>query len=248
VPVKVTPPVPSARAEVHLWQGSNARCGPDDTRVLSPAERERAARLPNPVAARCYVTAHAALRRILGGHLGTAPERVRIGRGPCPLCGLTRHGPPVLAEPGCDLTFSLARSGAEWLLGIGRGHAVGVDLERVRRTDVDAVCRAALSDAERKALLNCGHRPGGCPECFFRCWTRKEAVVKAWGAGVSADLRQVEVSAHRPGPVLVGHGTGCGARRWWRVRDLPVGSGRHAALAVPADVPVRPVVWRYWPG
>ena len=68
---------------------------------------------------------------------------------------------------------------------------------------------------------------------FFRCWTRKEAYIKAKGEGLSLPLHEFDVSigpnepqallATRPDPLEAGH---------WILRDVPVPAGYAAALAV----------------
>jgi 4'-phosphopantetheinyl transferase len=72
---------------------------------------------------------------------------------------------------------------------------------------------------------------------FFRCWTRKEAYIKAKGDGLSLPLHQFDVSivesdqdallATRPDPTE--------AERW-TIRDIPMVTGYAAALALAETV------------
>ncbi|MFF3505750.1 4'-phosphopantetheinyl transferase family protein [Streptomyces sp. NPDC003247] len=233
--------------EIHLWEGATetdtaGAAPPPGGSVLSADERERLRRLRHPVAAARYAAAHTAVRAVLARYLGTEPGKVALGRAACPQCGDPRHGRPVVLHH--ELTFSLSRSGPSWLLALSTGHPVGVDLERERPVDLDAMARSALSPAERAGLARADDRRR---EWLFRCWTRKEAVVKASGAGVGAPLRRVETHPAAAGSVLVPHPVGGGGREWWRVRSLAVGPGRHAAVAVPASAPVGRVLLRRWP-
>jgi 4'-phosphopantetheinyl transferase len=52
---------------------------------------------------------------------------------------------------------------------------------------------------------------------FFRCWTRKEAYIKAIGSGLSHPLDQFDVTVEIPG---------------WSILDLDVEAGYAGALAV----------------
>jgi 4'-phosphopantetheinyl transferase len=83
--------------------------------------------------------------------------------------------------------------------------------------------------------------PDGQLDAFFRCWTRKEAYLKACGEGLSRDLKSFDVSlipgepacllATRPDPVE--------AMRWCLV-SLDPGPAAVAAVAIevlpPADL------------
>jgi 4'-phosphopantetheinyl transferase len=70
-------------------------------------------------------------------------------------------------------------------------------------------------------------------QAFFRCWTRKEAYIKATGDGLSLPLHQFDVST------LPGHSDALIATRpdeseaaTWSLREVPAGDGYVAALCV----------------
>jgi 4'-phosphopantetheinyl transferase len=107
-----------------------------------------------------------------------------------------------------------------------------VDVERVRQdSDHEAIARRFFSEDEQRQLaaLAPPERPAG----FFRCWTRKEAYIKAQGAGLSLPLRQFDVSlkpgeanallATRPDPTEAEH---------WSLQEVPAGEGYVGALCV----------------
>ncbi|MFT9821197.1 4'-phosphopantetheinyl transferase superfamily protein, partial [Lysinibacillus sp. NPDC056185] len=74
--------------------------------------------------------------------------------------------------------------------------------------------------------------PGAGSAYFYRAWTRKEAVVKALGVGLAADLTTIGVTPGVPGPVQV-RAAVCRGRpgTLWQVRDVPVPGRAFAALA-----------------
>lgn len=232
------------RDAVHIWRGrATDALAPGGTDPLSEEERHKVRRLPDPAAVR-YAAAHAALRRVLSHYLAVPPGEVVLGRRPCPRCAHPRHGRPRIEWPHTDLDFNLSRSGPHWLLAVVAGHRVGVDLEGDRSLDVDGASELVMSARE---LAHVCSRPdeSARTRAFFRCWTRKEAVVKAIGVGIVTDLRAVDVQPRQDGPVLVDH-TEPNNSGTWLVQDLPMADGLFAALAHEAGAAAGPVeIHRY---
>ncbi|MEV6049434.1 4'-phosphopantetheinyl transferase superfamily protein [Streptomyces sp. NPDC052107] len=226
---------------VHIWRGRAPDVlGPGDTEPLSDEESGKAGRLPAAAALR-YAAAHTAVRRVLSGYLGVPPRDVVFGRRPCPRCAHPGHGRPRIDWPPTDLEFSLSRSGPHWLLAVVAGRRVGVDLEGGRPLDVDGASRFAMSAAELAHVLSAPDDRART-HAFFRCWTRKEAVVKAIGVGIVTDLSSIDTQPAEDGPALVTHAEGSGPGTWL-VQDLPVPDGVFAALARETG-PAGPVVVR----
>jgi 4'-phosphopantetheinyl transferase len=215
---------------VHLWQG-RARDEPDpgELALLSEEERAIAARRPAPVGT-WYAHAHAEVRRILAGYCNADPRELRMGRWPCPRCPDPAHGRPRLLFPRTGLDFNLSRSGPYWLLAVAAERPVGVDLETARA--LDDIWNTSLVVMSRAELRHLASLPddGTRTAAFYRAWTRKEAVAKASGVGVVADLSTIDVRPHLAGPVAVRHVEPRGPDLWL-VRDLPIGPDRYAALA-----------------
>ena len=155
---------------------------------LSAEERERAARYRVEPARVAFVAVRVALRRVLGERLGVPAADV-------PLV-LDRYGRPGV--PGAQLSFNVSHSGAIGLIALADGQRrLGVDVEQVRAgTDVNGLAGRFFHPAETAAI-------GDRRDAFFRCWTRKEAVVKALGRGLSHPLDSfaVDVDADGPRPV-----------------------------------------------
>lgn len=220
---------PFADGAAELWLGTaGPRLDPADLAILSASERNRV-HLLRDQAALSYASAHAGARRILAGHLGTHPADIRFGRTLCPDCADPAHGPPSVTWPTTRLTFNLSRCDGYWLLGIGEGRPVGVDLEANPRVDPDLTAPLAFT-ARELAHLRSSPDPLTRREVFLRCWTRKEAVVKAVGIGLAADLTRIEVHPGTPGPVLVRYGLPPGPDHWL-LQEPDFGTGVYAAIA-----------------
>ena len=112
------------------------------------------------------------------------------------------------------------------------GAKLGVDVEKIGRDfDVEGIARRFFSAHEQEQLaeLPAAERD----EAFFRCWTRKEAYIKATGDGLSLPLSQFDVSL-QPGSsdALVATRPDGAEAGNWLLREVPAGAGYVAALCV----------------
>jgi 4'-phosphopantetheinyl transferase len=168
--------------ELHVWAvpltGDPEQLGAH----LSKAENQRLSRFHFADHRRRYQIGHGALRAILAGYLGCGPADVEFASGP--------RGKPYLAGPGPH--FNLSHSGKLALIGIAN-FELGLDLEKVRRLDsLTEIARKHFSASEFAAL---DALQGDARElAFYRCWTRKEAYIKAVGEGLSMPLDIFDVS------------------------------------------------------
>jgi len=186
-----SPQAPSLEGgDVHVWSVELDRGDGAVTPLLAclaPDERERAARFYFESDRRRFTVARATLRAILGRYLAREPETLAFAYGP--------HGKPTLAA-GCGdgaLRFNLSHSHGVALIGITRQRDIGVDVERIRCIpDLEALAERCFAAGETAALrrLTTAQRA----EAFFRCWTRKEAYLKALGDGLARPLDAFEVS------------------------------------------------------
>lgn len=153
------------------------------SRLLTPEEQERAARFRFRRDRDRYVAGRAQVRRVLGEVTGTPPTDLRLVSGAL--------GKPEL--PGSGLFFNLAHAEGLALLAVTGAGRVGVDVEWMRPiSDRDLVAEHFFAAAEVAALQRTA--PELRDVTFLRCWTRKEAYVKAVGDGLSLPLRDFAVS------------------------------------------------------
>lgn len=168
---------------------------------LSDAERARAARLRDPVHRLRYERAHIALRGLLGAQGGVAPGSLRFELGAA--------GKPALAPPAQG-HFNLSHSADLALVAICPAAEIGVDLEVLHAVpDAAALAARVCSAPERAAWSALAATPEG-DTAFLRCWTRKEACLKAVGTGLGVAPDRVE--------------TGCGGEPRRLVVPCPEGA------------------------
>ncbi len=137
--------------------------------------------------------ARVGLRLLLGSYLGIDPRAVKI------LQSAFGRPEPAPAHDPHDLCFNLSHTAGLAVYALGRGRAIGIDVEALdRRAPSAGVIERALNDreAERVQRTDESERTAA----FLRYWTVKEAYAKALGLGLALDLRQVGVDgpADRP--------------------------------------------------
>lgn len=195
-------------------------------RGLSEPERLRADRFHFDRDRHCFLLGRSAVRALVGAALDVPPDEVPFVEGP--------HGKPELA-PGTGLHFNVSHSGDRVLIGLAL-EPLGVDIERVRETtDLEGISRRFFSEREVQVLFRLP--PEQRPDAFFRCWTRKEAFIKALGDGLSHPLDAFEVTLAPDEPArLLETRRDPEAARSWELRALPAPPGYHAALCARAPI------------
>lgn len=230
----LTVPTPGVLPEAgvcHLWSAPTAGAASDQT-LLTPGEREAAARFRLDSAKDAFVASRAAQRRVLGRYLGCAAEAVTIARD-CRHCGKD-HGRPYVA--GAPVDFSVSHSAGWLLVAVVADGLVGVDLERVSDARaVDELANRVLGPAEQEQFLMAprGDRPGW----FIWAWARKEAALKLTGHGIVVPLADLNVT----GPIasVSPRPSGWPAEPIY-LRDVPATPDLRAALAT--TTPLRTVL------
>jgi 4'-phosphopantetheinyl transferase len=173
-------PLIIAPGEVHVWRAVLDGWPPSRitelAQTLSTDEQARAARLVRPDDRSRFTVARAILRDILSRYVGVLPGELVFSQ--------AKQGKPHLIQPSVPLQFNVSHSAERLLIAISDGPAVGVDIERLRALpDLMELAARFFSVREHSALLSLeGWERIGA---FFNAWTRKEAVMKARGDGLT---------------------------------------------------------------
>lgn len=229
---------------IDVWRASLGVSAEEEAalgRFLSEDERERARQIQVVEKRREFIVARGILRDILGRYLRQDPSTLKIGRG--------SKGKPFLlrGEATPDLRFNLSHSRELSLYAVSLAHNVGIDVEQVRSEWAgDDVARRFFSEKEIQSLsrLPVERRLAG----FFRCWTSKEAFVKARGDGLGypLDTFEVEVTPDAPAALISARGHPDEPSRWI-LQALDVGVG-HASVCAVEGVPSEWRLWVWTPG
>ena len=235
----ITSPVPPWRAppetlvlgcdEVHVWRATLDQT-PSQIQSfrhnLAADEQARAERFHFERDREHFIVARGVLRAILGRYLNRAPEGLSFCYG--------SHGKPALAgESGGDaIRFNVSHSHGVALYAVTRGREVGIDLERIR-FDLAVAEIAERFFSRREAAMLRTLPTEAQRQAFFRCWTRKEAYIKARGEGLSLPLDQFDVSLAPGEPeAILGTQPDPSEASRWSLQELTPAPGYVAALAV----------------
>ncbi|MDO9712582.1 4'-phosphopantetheinyl transferase family protein [Paracraurococcus lichenis] len=210
---------------VDLWCWPTGQAGAADWDVLDQAERDRAQRFVHDRHRIAFVRAHAGLRVILGRLLGTSPRDIAFVTGP--------HGKPSLAVAGAP-HFSLSHSGGLAAVAVATRFDLGLDIEHLRSVAVAELAAQVCSAEEARALAAVA--PTHRREAFFNAWTRKEAFLKAIGAGFSLPPASFTVSLAPGEPARLLSVAGQAAEAaCWQLRSFVPAVGYVGAIAARAE-------------
>ena len=217
------------RDEVHLWRAwldQPVAQVEQLAQTLAAEEQLRAERFHFERDRQHFIVGRGLLRTILGRYLELEPRQLHFIYG--------AHGKPALPEtlnPG-QIYFNLAHAHGLVLYAITRGRDIGVDLEQIHPIDEIEQLAERFFSAQEIATLR-ALPPHQQQEAFFHCWTRKEAYLKATGAGLAQPLDQFDVSLAPDEPARLVRVAGQPqAVAYWSLQALTPAPGYVAALVV----------------
>jgi 4'-phosphopantetheinyl transferase len=203
--------------------------------ILTVDEEARARRLVAPPVKRGFIAGRWLLRSALAALTGAEPQSLELraaAHGKLFLTGHERSGP----------CFNLTHSGDLAAVALVRDRRVGIDIEAARAlTDRALLARRILGARERTWFETL---PESAREAaLLAAWTRKEAVLKAMGTGISDGLRSVEMPPDDSEQAVVHEAEPSVA---WSVSQLPVPPGYYGTIALEREAR-RLTIWQAQP-
>jgi 4'-phosphopantetheinyl transferase len=190
--------------------------------LLSAEEQARARRFRRTEDRHSFAAAHGTLRLLLAAMLGEKPGSFSFAA--------NAYGKPYLV-PHRSIEFNMSHSGGIVLIAIAQHISIGVDVEAVRpMPERAAIVQRYFHPGEAADFARVS--PADAEAAFFRCWSRKEAVVKALGLGMSLDLHRYRVAC-LPGakPEVLALEGDDAPQKTWSLIDLHLGPDHVGALA-----------------
>lgn len=195
-------------------------------KFLSAAELARSGKFKSASRYREYVVTRGLLRQVLARLTGLDITVIEFPDG--------EHGKPRLDNilDGKTVAFNVSHSHGLALVALTLEGRLGVDLEKIRpEVDWRSLAKQYFSGTEVRALDRYPDDPG--LKAFYTCWTRKEAFVKALGAGISYGLDEFDVSIDPDeayAALTIRRAEEDASR--WLVKNIPVPETHVAALAL----------------
>jgi 4'-phosphopantetheinyl transferase len=237
LPASFRPAPALSEGHIHIWTISQRpQTSSDYAPLLSKDELNRAAGMRSPQLFDRFIADHGALRLLLSAYLDTDPRNLPIIA--------NNYGKPALDIPHCRLRFNMSHSGELTLIALCLDSEIGVDVEAMRPiAEWEEIAASHFSHQENESLRD--EEPKARINAFFRCWTRKEALIKAIGMGLSIPLDSFTVSTSLTKPAMLLH---CAwdpdAVQRWTLVHLEPGLGHVGALAVEdADWSIQQFEW-----
>ncbi len=212
-----------------IWFEDGSESILDYLDILSSEERKRAKRFHRKVDFHRFVVARYVLRTLLGGIVGAQPSSLEFST--------NKYGKPKLLpklslnQNSESINFNLSHAGEYGLVAISTAKKIGIDIERIREIDnIEELAKRSFSNDEYLQFIT-------QPEfdrlnTFFRCWTRKEAFIKAIGKGLNQPLDSFSVSSSPDQEVkFLSLPPGYQLKNW-ALYDIGINQHYRAALAI----------------
>ena len=224
---------------VPLKQGLAARTRFAAT--LSEAELARANRFHSPRDRDRFIVAHGEMRRLLGNVSQVDAAMLSFAELP--------GGKPVIDQPESARrwSFNLSHSGDFALLAVTEEAPLGVDIEHKRVISQQGSIARRFFSATEQRVYEAARKPER-QEVFFSIWTRKEAVIKALGLGLSMPLDAFDVCSPdawlgQPAFAIEEINGMSIPKHQWQLRPLDVPDGYAGAVALQSPAAIRIKHW-----
>lgn len=212
--------------EIHVWRvnmGSFEAKIDQFMSVINKDEQAKAARFVREVDKNRSVIARSILRQLLGEYLNCTPQAIELQYN-------AFNKPELAGQDTALLHFNVSHS-HDWIIyAVCEKYPVGVDIEYINQdVDVAAIAERFFHPGENQFIQSL--TGDAQMAAFFRCWARKEALLKALGQGLSFPLEQCQVSLEEDKPARVLSIVGQNIDHWI-LHDLAIVDGFAAAVAV----------------
>jgi len=190
-------------------------------RFLSEDEKEKSRKYRFIKDAQKYVVRRGIIRLLLSKYTGIAPKNLEYE--------YSKKGKPTLktSRNSNKIFFNLSYSGEALLVTIASEREVGIDVEQIKELPEEGLlAKKFFSAFEYKRYLHMKEQKD--LKAFYKCWTCKEAYVKATGMGLTGDYVEEDIQfceeVETVSPVKAG--------KRWMLKNLSISHDNAVALCV----------------
>ena len=157
--------------------------------ILSDDEKKRSNQILLQNDRDLFITSRVFLRKLIGFFLRIEAHAIQFK--------YNKNGKPYIND-SCDLKFSITHSEDMILFGFILKSEIGIDIEYLKRTiAIEKVSSFLFSKNELLEFENTEEKFK--QEKFIDHWTRKEAILKAKGKGLSIAMNEFEIPFQKEG-------------------------------------------------
>jgi 4'-phosphopantetheinyl transferase len=200
--------------------------------MLPKYEREKSERFRLELLRTRHIKCHFLTRWLLGQYLGVDFYNQEFNR--------NEHGKPSLENErdSNSIYFNISNSENICVFAYTKDGDLGVDVEKIHDLpDMDRIVERFFSPAENEIF--CSLPDHDKKTYFFKYWTRKEALLKAMGRGLSFPPDEVNVAFDKSDETseFFIKTNETNAEREWTLHDISVFDGFASALALDGKHP-----------
>jgi 4'-phosphopantetheinyl transferase len=146
--------------------------------LLNPSERIKSQRFYRQDDRNNYILVHGMLRSLLSRTLGLPPDSLEFS--------YNQYGKPYVSGAGTKIFFNMSHSSDVSVIGFDPASEIGVDVEKINENvDYESIISHFFTCNEISYIHS---RRNESLRRFFEIWTRKEALLKALGIGITENL------------------------------------------------------------
>ena len=172
--------------EVHIWRNTlNEKqfILEKQESLLSEEEKRRCNEYMYEAEKVRYTCNHRFVRQVLSNYMKVEASSIEFS--------IANLGKPFIKNAG--LFFNYSYRDKICVLAISRDAEIGIDIEKIKLLhDLNTFAAFSFSERERKIIFESS--PEKFESTLFTFWTFKEAIIKALGIGLNADLTQIDLS------------------------------------------------------
>ncbi|WP_317897861.1 4'-phosphopantetheinyl transferase family protein [Aurantibacillus circumpalustris] len=172
--------------DLHLWRYTldEAEYYKEKSQpLLSKDEQQRCSRFVNEAEKIRYTCNHRFVRQVLAKYINQPASEINFN--------LSDKGKPFLENS--DILFNYSYRTTFGLLGISKRREIGIDIEKMKLLhDLKTFADFSFSEKEKEIIFKSSDET--FQDTLFTFWTFKEAMIKAIGVGLNADLTKIDLS------------------------------------------------------
>jgi 4'-phosphopantetheinyl transferase len=170
-----------------------------------------------------YVITRAILKKLISTYLNVEENRIEFDN--------NSYGKPFLRD-NTSLQFNCSHSSGSMAIGFVLNSDIGVDIEPLDRDiNISKLETFLFTPAELEVFHSIDQKFRA--EAFLNCWTRKEAILKATGHGLTQPMNELEVTFQKNEKFEIKTGSSClGNKADWFLDSFTLADNFVGAVAV----------------